>query len=68
MMLLQFTSLFETPLSRTLTAAAAIAMLFAAAAAAEGLPAVRSLFAPVAIGTRQAAGGRIIGPDDARAA
>ena len=68
MMLLQFTSLFDSPLSRTLTAAAAIALLFAAAAAAEGLLAVHSLFAPVPIGTRQATGARIIGPNDARAA
>jgi hypothetical protein len=67
MALLPFAGPFETPLSRTLTAAAVIALLFAVAGVREGLLGHRhSAAAP--IGTRQPSGPRLVRPDDARAA
>jgi hypothetical protein len=66
MTILQFTVLTAGPASRTLTAAATVALLFLAAAAAERVRPRRS--GPVPIGTRQPPGPGLIHPDDARAA
>ncbi len=67
MALLPFGAPFETPLSRTLTAAAVIAVLFVVAWAHENLRGPRHE-APLPIGTRQRPGPRLVRPDDARAA
>jgi hypothetical protein len=63
--LLQF-PLFETTLSRTLTAAGLIAALYAGAAIKERYFDTHA--EPIPVGARQAAGRTVIGPDDARAA
>jgi hypothetical protein len=63
--LLQF-PLFETVLSRTLTAVGLIAALYVGAAIKERYFDTHA--EPIPVGARQAAGRRIIGPDDARAA
>ncbi len=68
MTLLQFTPLFSSALGRTLTAVAAIGVLFIAAAAAEGLLAVHSILFPDSIGTRHGPAGRIVGGNGARTA
>ena len=67
MALMQFNSLFDTGLSRTLTAAVVIGILFVVAGARQAVVSRgRSGAAP--IGTRQPAARRLIRPDDARAA
>jgi hypothetical protein len=67
--LLQFPSLYETALSRTLTAAVVVACLFAVASAHAAYLSHRPAAAlPLPIGTRQPAGRGLVRPDDARAA
>jgi hypothetical protein len=57
MTLLQFTPLFTSFASRTMTTAVAIGVLFAAAAAAEGLLAIHSILFSEPIGTRHGPAG-----------
>jgi hypothetical protein len=69
MALLQFPRLFATEFDRTLTAAAAIGLLFAAAAAHRAHQLLRpAASAVVPIGSRQAAGLSLDSPHDIRAA
>jgi hypothetical protein len=69
MALLQFSSLFDTVLSRTLTAAVVIGMLFVVAGARQAVIALGSSSGATApIGTRQPADPHLVRPDDARAA
>ncbi len=68
MALLQFTSLFDSPISRTLTAAAVIGILFAVAMARQAVIHIGHSPSTTPIGTRQPADRHLGRPDDARAA
>jgi hypothetical protein len=67
MALLPFSTPFETPLARTLTAAAVVALLFGVAWASDSLKGHRR-GVPLPIGTRQPSRPGLVRPDDARAA
>lgn len=66
--LLQFPALFESAVSRTLTAAAVVGLLFAVARALESPASARPVPATAPIGSRHTADSGLIGSDGARAA
>jgi hypothetical protein len=68
MALLQFTSLFDSKISRTLTAALVIGILFAVALARQAALHIGRPTPALPIGTRQPADRHLGRPDDARAA